>query len=81
MYRVLSTPTLDDFEERLAEAKNENIDLSASTKEILEVAEFLPHVRAISEVGADWSPELVKQRSVRLAELAWDRLAPWLGLE
>ena len=43
-------------------------------------ARLLPHVRAISEVESDWTPELVQKRSVRLAELAWDRLAPWLGI-
>lgn len=80
MYRVLGTPILDDFQERLAAAKREGIDLSASTQQILEVADFLPHVRAISEVESDWTPELVQKRSVRLTELAWDRLAPWLGL-
>ena len=47
----------------------------------LERAAFLPHVCAIAEVPGDWTPALVKARSQRLAELAWDRLAPWLGIK
>jgi hypothetical protein len=81
MYRVLGTPTLDEFDARLAEAKKAGIDLSDSTKEILELARFLPHLQAIAEVTGDWTPNMVKARSVRLAELAWDRLAPWLEIK
>src|SRR5207244_2000951 len=80
MYRVLGTPTLDDFDARLEEAKQAGIDLSKSTTEILRLARLLPHVQAIGNVTGDWNVALVEARSKRLAELAWDRLAPWLGL-
>ncbi len=80
MYRVLGTPTLDDLAARLDEASRAGIVISRSTEEILKLAGHLPHVCAIAEVSGGWSPDLVKARSERLAELAWDRLAPWLGI-
>jgi hypothetical protein len=63
-----------------AEASKAGIVISRSTEDILKLASYLPHVCAIAEVTDSWSPDLVKARSKRLAELAWDRLAPWLGI-
>jgi hypothetical protein len=80
MYQVLGTPSLDALTTRLATAKEEGIEFASSTEKILEKATYLPHLAAVSKVTGEWTPELVKQRSRRLAELAWDRVAPWLSL-
>ena len=82
MYRVLGTPSLDELDARLEDAKKVGIVFGNSTKEqILERAAYLPHVAAISEVTGEWSVPLVKARSVRLAELAWARLSKWLDIK
>lgn len=80
MYQVLGTASLAELNSRLAAAKAGGIEFASSTEKILEKAAYLPHLAAVAEVPGEWSVELVKARSVRLAELAWDRLAPWLGL-
>lgn len=80
MYQVLGTASLAELSTRLAAAKAEGIEFASSTEKILEKAAYLPHLTAVAEVPGEWTVELVKARSVRLAELAWDRLAPWLGL-
>lgn len=42
---------------------------------------YLPHVRVLSTVVGDWDVAAVEKRGRELADLAWHRLAPWLGLE
>ena len=80
MYQVLGTASLAELSVRLAAAKQSGIPFASSTEKILEKAVYLPHLAAVSEVTGEWSAELVKKRSKRLSELAWDRIAPWLGL-
>jgi hypothetical protein len=79
MYRVLGTPTLEDLRVRIDEAGKAGITISHATEDILRLAGYLPHFRALAQVKTDWSPDLVNARSLRLAELAWARLARWLG--
>jgi hypothetical protein len=80
MYRVLGSPTVDDLDQRIEEAQQQGIDLSKDTAEILRLAKFLPHVRAIGDVDGEWTTDIVAARSKRLAELAWVRLSSWLGM-
>lgn len=80
IYRVLSAPTIDELDPLLAEAALQDIDLSKSTTDLLMTSPFLPMVEALKNVDTDWSVDLIEKRSVRIAELAWDRIAPWLGL-
>ena len=78
-YSVLSAPTGDVLSGALARAKAEAIEISGETEQILQRAAFLPQLAALARIDGEWSPTLSSQRSIRLAELAWDRLAPWLG--
>ena len=80
MYQVLGTPSQATLRERIDAAKQKGITFASSTEKILAEAVYLPHLAAIAEVQGEWTADLVKQRSARLAELAWDRIAPWLGL-
>jgi hypothetical protein len=79
IYGVLSAPTADELDSHLAAAKAEGIEIGTSTAEILKRSRFLPHVKAISNVKGDWDVQMIDRRTVRIAELAWDRLSPWLG--
>ncbi|MEW6647424.1 MAG: DUF1524 domain-containing protein [Pseudomonadota bacterium] len=80
MYRVLSAETSDELDPLLKQAEDSDISLSQSTAELLKNAHYLPMVKAVSRVEGDWTLDLVERRSVRIAELAWDRIAPWLGI-
>ena len=78
MYRVLSLPTQGALETHLAETQNLGIPLSESTKDLLRAGDYLQHLSTISNVE-EWNPQFVQNRSVRLAELIWINIAPWLG--
>jgi len=81
IYRILSSDTPDDIENLQFEATEKGIELSSSTDQILEGAQYLPHVKAIGSVENEWDLNMIDQRSECLLLLAWTRIAPWIGLE
>lgn len=78
MYKVFSARTQDELEPLLKQAKDNGIDFSESTTDILSKSQYLPLVSSISKVNTDWNIELIDDRSNRIASLAWDRLFAWL---
>ncbi len=80
MYHVLSGLTLEEREARLADARNEGVELPESTKDILRAGKYFPHLSTICNVEK-WNEELVRKRSKRLAKLVWKNIAPWLGFD
>ena len=80
IYQILSAPTVDDLEQLLTQAKEEGIELSQSTAELLNGAKYLPLVKALTNVTTEWNLEIIESRSECIAEIAWDRIAPWLEL-
>jgi len=80
IYKVLSAETSDELDPLLQQAKDQGIEISKSTTELLENSRYLPMAKAVASVEGDWTLDLVERRSVRIAELAWARIAPWLGL-
>lgn len=43
--------------------------------------QYLPHVRVLSTVTGEWNLAAVDKRGRELADLAWARLAPWVGMD
>ncbi|WP_212827428.1 DUF262 domain-containing HNH endonuclease family protein [Catellatospora sp. TT07R-123] len=80
MYRAFSAPTIDDAEKLIKEAADQGLILGSNANQIMLQARHLPLVAALGQREEDWSVEFVHERSERLASLAWDTLAPWLGL-
>jgi len=80
IYQVLSSETSDELDPLLSSAKALGIDIGKSTAELLSNSKHLPMVKAIASVPGDWTLDLVEQRSIRIAELAWMQIAPWLDL-
>lgn len=80
IYKILSAQTSDELDPLLQQAKDQGIEISKSTAELLANSRHLPLAKAVAAVEANWTLDLVDQRSVRIAELAWARIAPWLGL-
>lgn len=80
IYKVLSADTSDELDPLLQQAKNQGIEISQSTTDLLANSRHLPMAKAAACVEGDWTLDIVEQRSVRIAELAWSRIAPWLGL-
>lgn len=69
-----------------AEAKDILKAMAAAGVDVSEVGnnlyagQYLPHVHAIGGVQGDWNLDAVNARGRELADLVWQRLAPWLGL-
>lgn len=80
IYSILSAPTAPALNEHLAEAGRHGISVAASTEELLSAARFHPQLASLGLLSTEWTTDIIEQRSRRLAELAWDRLAPWLGI-
>ena len=80
LYKVLSAATSDELDPLLLQAAEQEIVISKSTAELLANSRHLPMAKAVALVEGDWTLDLVDRRSARIAELAWARIAPWLGL-
>jgi hypothetical protein len=80
LFRMLSAETLDQRVAIKAEAAKEGFTLGVQTDTAISQAKHLNLCRSIVNVHGKWDAALVEARSRRLAELAWDVLAPWLGL-
>ena len=76
-YTALVGKTDDSREETLERAAQDNIVFSKKTKEAIAAEGRLSMLDGIEDVE-EWNAEFIRQRSRRLAELAWDRLWPWL---
>lgn len=80
IYKVLAAETSDELDPLLSQAKSQGVDISKSTAELLANSKHLPMTKAVASVEGDWTLDLVDKRSIRIAELAWGRIAPWLDL-
>ena len=80
IYKVLSADTSDELDPLLSQAKAQGIEISQSTTDLLANSRYLPMAKAVAQFEGDWTLDIVERRSVRIAELAWSRIAPWLDL-
>ena len=80
MYACLCAERVEEFEERRQQLEREGGELTATAENVLDNARCLSICKSVALVEEEWSLEIIKERTKRLAELAWDRLAPWLGL-
>jgi hypothetical protein len=79
IYEMLASESQDKLDQTKAEAKKIGFKLSTSAEEILKNAKYLGLCKAIAEQTPEWSQAFIEKRSIRLCELAWDRLSPWLS--
>ena len=80
-YKVLSAGDEDEHNRWLKQAKAKGLEFKASTEQILSQAQYLPHVSAIGTIEGNWTTQIIEQRSKRVAEIAWARISPWLGIQ
>ena len=81
MYKILSAETAENLEQLRLIAESENMLISKSTTEILNNSSYLPMVKAIASIEGNWTKEIIESRTARIADLAWQRIAPWLDIE
>jgi len=77
IYQILSTKNEDELKSLLLKAKQQKIEIRSSTTELLKNSNYLPMVQSIANVN-EWSLCLIEKRSIRIAELAWERIYIWL---
>lgn len=78
-YKILSARSPKDLELKLKGAASIGLNIKINTQKLLENSQCLPHVEALSTLDGEWNTGFVKKRSEQILELAWDRIAPWLG--
>lgn len=78
MYSILSSETDQEFEGIKKQLSSVGLNLSKTATEVLQNAKYLGMCKSVAIYEQPWSVEIIEKRSFRLAELAWDRMAPWL---
>lgn len=79
IYQILSAETPSSLDSLINQAHSQGIAISESSEKLLERSKYLPLVRSIGEIKAGWTADLIAKRTERIGELAWSRVAPWLG--
>lgn len=79
LFGALAARTLDESENIIKQMRVDGVDLSEVAGAIYS-GQFLPHVHVLSGIQEDWNLAAVEKRGRELAELAWFRLAPWIGI-
>jgi Protein of unknown function (DUF1524) len=78
MYGLLSAETSAQFDIIKAKLGAAGLTLSKTAGEVLSNAKYLGICKSVALYDQPWSLDIIQKRTQRFAELAWDRLAPWL---
>ena len=78
MYTLLAADTQDEFDSIKTKLTSEGLTLSKKAVEVLSKSRYLGICKSIALFSEPWSLDIIQNRTQRLAELAWDRLYPWL---
>ena len=78
MYSLLAADTHAEFDSIQAKLGAEGLTLSKTATEVLGNAGYLGICKSVAVFDKPWSLDIIQKRTQRFAELAWDRLAPWL---
>ena len=78
IYQYLCAETDQEADAIYAGFAAKGLMVSKRAEAILGEASYMRMCKAIAGSPADWSLEMIDQRSVRIAELAYDRIIGWL---
>ena len=81
IYRLLSSRTSEEFDKRKAQCDEMNFSFSEKAEDVLARSSYSAMCRAVGLKSDEWNRSFVNERSEGLAQLVWNRLAPWLDLE
>ena len=79
-FKILSARSIDEAEKVKKDAISMQISIPKSILEPEEGRRYRPLSAGVARFEGEWGPKIIDERSKRLAALAWDRLAPWVGL-
>ena len=80
LYRMLSAETPEEFERYKQDCSRVGLSLGRTAEQVLDQSSYLSMCRSIGQKTDDWALDIVNERSERIAELAWEKLAPSLDL-
>jgi hypothetical protein len=80
LFAALSAKTEEEAKGILGAMADSGVDVTAVAGSLY-AGKYLPHVHTIGNVKGDWNLEAVNARGRELADLVWQRLAPWVGLK
>jgi DNA-binding phage protein len=78
LYRALSAESQPDLDKEKMACKNVGLTISLQGEKIFENAAYLPLCKSLGAKKDEWKLDFINDRSKRLAELAYDRISPWL---
>lgn len=78
LFKLFGASTLAEAEVALTEASASGYNPGKKVQELLANARYLPMCASIKDFDADWDAAWVAERSRHIADLAWQRLWPWL---
>jgi hypothetical protein len=80
LFAALSAKTEDEAKAILKSMADADVDVTEIGSNIY-AGQYLPHVHAIGNVKGNWDLNAVNARGKELADLVWQRIAPWVGLQ
>ena len=78
MYTLLAADTQKEFDSIKTKLAAEGLTLSKKADEVLSKSQYLGLCKSVALFNKPWSLKIIQKRTQRFAELAWDRLYPWL---
>ena len=79
MYSLLASDTTEEFNGIKKKLGSAGLTLSKAADDVLANAKYLGICKSVALFDETWCIEIIQKRTQRFAELAWDRLIPWLS--
>lgn len=76
---IFAAESVDDAKKSMGDAAKVGITLTKKAEKIATGNPMLPICKGVAEYNGDWNAGFIAMRGRRLAELAYDRMADWLG--
>lgn len=78
IYKLLAAKTQDEFNEIKKGLKDVEVEISDKAEQVFDATQHLDICESVTYFDQPWSLDIIQNRTRRVAELAWDRLEPWL---
>lgn len=78
IYKLLAAKTQGEFNEIKEGLKDVEVEISDKAEQVFDVTQHLGICESVTYFDEPWSLEIIQNRTRRIAELAWDRIKPWL---
>ena len=78
IYKLLAAKTQDEFDEIKGGLEDVEVEISDKAEQVFDETQHLGICESVAHFDEPWSLEIIQRRTRRIAELAWDRLEPWL---